>query len=86
MSDTPGRHRPPRSGGRDNALVLAGLLLATVLIYLPQPVVALLGSAVAISGGIAFLVQDRPGRPAVIVALLFSGIGLMWTLSQLSAA
>ena len=83
MPGTHDRHRPPRLGGRDNVLVLAGLLLATALIYLPQPVVALLGSAVAIAGGTVFLVQDRPGRPAVIVALMFSGFGLMWTLVQL---
>ena len=75
--------RPPRLGGGQNVLVLAGIWFATALTYVANPVVALLWSGVAIAGGIVALVQDRPGRPAVIVALLFAGVGVMWTLVRL---
>ena len=77
MPDTRTDRRPPRLGGGQNVLVLAGVWLATALTYVTHPVEALLWSGVAITGGIVALVQDRPGRPAVIAALLFAGIGLM---------
>ena len=85
MPDIDDRHPPQRLGGRHNATVLAGVLLATALTFVAQPVVAVLWAGAAIAGGIVFLVQDRPGRPAAIAAIIFAGTGLMWTFVQLGA-
>jgi hypothetical protein len=80
------RRRPPRLGGRDNVMVLVGVWLATASAYVAQPVVGLLWSGLAIAGGSVFLVQDRPGRPVAIAALVFAGIAVVWTLVQLDGA
>jgi hypothetical protein len=85
MLRTRDRRRPPRLGGRDNVVVLTSVGLAAASIYVAQPVVALLWAGLAIVGGVVFLVQDRPGRPVAIAALIFAGIGLMWTVVRLGA-
>lgn len=66
-------------------LFVVGIWVATVLTYVAQPVVALLWAGAAMAGGVVALVQEHPGRPWVIAALLLAGVGLLWTLVQLGA-
>ena len=83
MPDARTDRRPPRLGGEQTVLVLAAVWFATAMTYVARPAEALLWAGVSIVVGVVVLVQDRPGRPAVIAALIFAGIGLMWTLVRL---
>ncbi len=84
-SDIGGRGRPQRRGGTRDALVVVGIWTATVLVYVAQPVVAVVWAGAAIAGAIAFLARGRPLQTPAIAALVLAGVGLQWTLVQLGA-
>jgi hypothetical protein len=78
-----GRGHPQRRSGPRDVLVVVGVWTATVLVYVAQPVVALLWAGAAITGAVALLAHGRPLRTPAIAALVFAGVGLLWMLVQL---
>ena len=84
-SDTGGRAGPRRRADPRDVLAAVGIWVATVLVYVAQPVVAVVWAGAAIGGAVAFLAHGRPPRTPAITALALAGVGLLWTLVQLGA-